>query len=150
MIMNNGDELALTKEITVNPSISAPTGLRATWTGKTDSNTRTYSYIVTAVDEETMEESVRSAVVSATGHREANWLTDEYMTITWTAVAGAAEYNVYRNVNGIYGYIGTAEGTSFTDENFITIVTDKGTAKRIKIEHAITIPPIETLLPATV
>ena len=26
-------------------------------------------------------------------------------------------------------------GTSFTDENFITIVTDKGTAKRIKIEE---------------
>lgn len=105
------------KEITVKPSISAPTGLKATWTGKTDSNTRTYSYIVTAVDKETMEESVRSAVTSATGHREANWLSDEYMTITWTAVAGAAEYNVYRNVNGIYGYIGTAEGTSFTDDN---------------------------------
>ena len=44
------------KEITVKPSISAPTGLKATWTGKTDSNTRTYSYIVTAVDKETMEE----------------------------------------------------------------------------------------------
>ena len=105
------------KEITVKPSISAPTGLKATWTGKTDSNTRTYSYIVTAVDKETMEESVRSAVASATGHREANWLSGEYMTITWNAVEGAAEYNVYRNVNGIYGYIGTAEGTSFTDDN---------------------------------
>ena len=105
------------KEIIVEPCIAAPTGIKATWTGKTDSNTRTYSYLVTAVDKETLEESVRSAVASATGHREANWLTDEYMTITWNAVAGAAEYNVYRNVNGIYGYIGTAEGTTFTDDN---------------------------------
>lgn len=104
-------------EIIIKPCIAAPTGVKATWTGKTDSNTKSYKYLVTAVDKETTEESVRSAVASATGHREANWLTDEYMTITWTAVSGAAEYNVYRNVNGIYGYIGTAEGTTFTDDN---------------------------------
>lgn len=105
------------KEIIVEPCIEPPTNITATWTGKTDSNTREYSYIVTAVDKETLEESVRSSVATATGHREANWLTDEYMTITWNAVEGACEYNIYRNVNGIYGYIGTAEGTTFTDDN---------------------------------
>ena len=99
------------------PDIAAPTGLTAKWTGKTDSNTRTYQYVVTAVDEETNEESKRSSVASVTGHREANWLVDEYVTLTWTAVSGASEYNVYRSVNGIFGYIGTAEGTTFTDDN---------------------------------
>jgi hypothetical protein len=39
------------------------------------------------------------------------------MTISWSPVTGAAEYNVYREVNGIFGYIGTAEGTSFVDDN---------------------------------
>ena len=105
------------KEIIIEPCIAAPTNIKAVWTGKTDSYTRTYSYLVTAVDKETLEESVRSAVASATGHREANWLSGEYMTITWNAVEGVAEYNVYRNVNGIYGYVGTAEGTSFVDDN---------------------------------
>ena len=105
------------QEIIIEPSILPPTGIKAVWTGKTDGSTREYSYLVTAVDKETLEESVRSEVASATGHREAEWLSGEYMTISWNAVEGACEYNVYRNVNGIYGYIGTADGTSFTDDN---------------------------------
>ena len=39
------------------------------------------------------------------------------MTISWYEVAGAVEYNVYRAVNGIYGYIGTSNTTSFVDDN---------------------------------
>ena len=99
------------------PDIEAPTNVTAAWTGQTSSNTRTYKYLVTAVDEETNEESKRSEVISVVGHREANWLNTEYMTISWSPVSGAAEYNVYREVNGIFGYIGTAEGTSFVDDN---------------------------------
>jgi hypothetical protein len=37
--------------------------------------------------------------------------------ISWTAVTGAREYNIYKASNGIYGYIGTAESTSFDDIN---------------------------------
>lgn len=103
--------------ITFNPSIAAPTNVSATWTGATATNTRVYKYLVTAVDANTLEESTRSQVVSETGHREAYWTTSEYMTISWTAVQGAAEYNVYRAVNGIYGYIGTSSTTSFVDDN---------------------------------
>ena len=99
------------------PSIVAPTGLTAKWTGKTDSNTREYEYLVTAVEEDSNEESKRSNTVKVVGHRESNWLTGEYMTLNWNAVEGASEYNVYRNVNGIFGYVGTAQGTTFTDDN---------------------------------
>ena len=99
------------------PSIAAPTGLTAKWTGKTDSNTREYEYLVTAVEEDSNEESKRSESVKVVGHRESNWLTDEYMTLNWNAVEGASEYNIYRNVNGIFGYVGTAQGTTFTDDN---------------------------------
>lgn len=99
------------------PEINAPTNVTAKWTGDTESNTRTYSYVVTAVNPDTNEESKRSAVATAKGHREASWLTDEYMTISWTAVSGVKEYNIYRAVNGVYGYVGTSEGTTFTDDN---------------------------------
>ena len=82
-------------------------------------NCRSYDNLVVPAiikkkDEETLEESARSNTVTVSGHREAYWTTSEYMTISWTAVAGASEYNVYRSVNGIYGYVGTSTTTSFT------------------------------------
>lgn len=98
------------------PQISPPTNVTAKWTGATSSNTTTYKYVVTAVMEDTYEESQRSSVVSATGHLESFWTTSEKMEITWAAVENATEYNVYRSVNGVFGYIGTAVGTSFTDD----------------------------------
>lgn len=104
-------------EIIFQPSISAPTNVTVTWTGSTSSNTRQYTYLVTAVDELTLEESARSQEITATGHREAHWETSEYFTISWSAVDGATEYNVYRSVNGIFGYVGTSTTTSFVDDN---------------------------------
>ena len=99
-----------------SPQITPPQSVSAVWNGSTSSNTRVYKYVVTAVMEETYEESERSQEVSATGHLESYWTTSEYMTISWAAVTGAAEYNIYRSVNGVFGYIGTAVGTSFTDD----------------------------------
>ena len=102
--------------ITFSSTINAPTNVSATWTGSTSSDTRSYTYLVTAVDSAN-EESVRSSTVTQTGHREANWLVGEYMTVSWTGVTGAVEYNVYRSSNGIFGYIGTSTTTSFIDDN---------------------------------
>ena len=103
--------------ILFEPSITPPTNVTASWSGNTGSNMRTYTYLVTAVDEDTLEESARSNEVSVSGHREAYWTTSEYMTINWTAVSGATEYNIYRSVNGIFGYVGTSKTNSFTDDN---------------------------------
>ena len=102
--------------IVSSPQITPPQSVSAVWAGSTSSNTRVYKYVVTAVMEETYEESERSQEASATGHLESYWTTSEYMTISWAAVTGAAEYNIYRSVNGVFGYIGTAVGTSFTDD----------------------------------
>lgn len=38
------------------------------------------------------------------------------VTLTWTAVAGAIEYNIYKAVNGVYGFIGVAGSTTFLDD----------------------------------
>ncbi len=40
------------------------------------------------------------------------------ITVTWTAVTGALEYNIYREINGIFGYIGTSATTSFIDRGY--------------------------------
>jgi len=37
--------------------------------------------------------------------------------VSWTAVSGAGRYSVYRKENGLYGWIGDTEDTSFLDEN---------------------------------
>ncbi len=103
--------------IIFEPSINAPTGVEAVWTGTTTENARDYTYCVTAVDKNTLEESESSASVTTKGHREAYWTTSEYMTISWNAVSGAVEYNIYRSVNGVMGYLGTSKTTSFTDDN---------------------------------
>ena len=67
-----------------------------------------FDYVVSAVSEETGEESVASALVSA---------TTQVSKITWTNAAGANSYNVYKGKNGVYGFIGrSGDGaTGFTD-----------------------------------
>lgn len=37
------------------------------------------------------------------------------VTVTWGAVPAAIEYNIYREINGIFAYIGTSASTSFED-----------------------------------
>ncbi len=102
-------------EIIPTPQINPPQNIEASWKGETSSNTREYEYVVTAIMEETYEESERSEIAKATGHIESYWTTSESMTISWEEVEGATEYNVYKSVNGIFGFIGTAAKTSFTD-----------------------------------
>lgn len=47
-----------------------------------------------------------------------NLTTAGYSNIlTWTSTAGAVRYNVYKNSNGIYGYIGQTPGLRFVDDN---------------------------------
>ncbi len=104
-------------EVNFGPSLGAPQNVSAVYTGSTSSNTTTYTYVVTSVNRNTGEESKRSAEVSVTGHLEAYWTTSEYITISWNAVSGADEYNIYRSVNGIFGYVGTSSVVTFKDNN---------------------------------
>ena len=92
--------------ITFGATIAAPTGLASSAGGVT------YSYKVTAVDAETGEESLPSASAGSIN------LTS---TLTWNAVSGAGFYNVYRLINGQYGWIGVAGAVaspSFKDDTY--------------------------------
>ncbi|WP_276120377.1 hypothetical protein [Pararhizobium qamdonense] len=73
-----------------------------------------FRYKVSAISDESGEESLPSAAfvlrndMSFAGNRN---------VLVWNAVSGAGSYAVYRLDNGRYGYIGTTEETTFTDEN---------------------------------
>lgn len=105
-------------DVVIEPTISAPTNVSGTKTGSSNASTKTYRYKVTAVQNDTYEESVPSDVSNdVTASVEAGWLVGEKITITWNAVEGAAEYNVYKEINGVFAYAGVTSDTTFVDNN---------------------------------
>lgn len=117
-LIRKGHNNWVLEDISFAPAILPPTNIKAVRSGSSDTSyLRTYKYLVTAVSAATDEESKRSSVASVSSHRESKWVAGEIITISWTASAGASEYNIYRDVNGVYGYLGTAQGTSFIDDN---------------------------------
>ena len=78
----------------------------------------TWLYQVTAVNDETGEESLPLSTSTSTGE------TTPANTIAWTGGAGASIHNVYRSDNGIYGFIGRTEDSSFYDANIDPVLTD--------------------------
>lgn len=104
------------------PSIAAPTGLSGTPRTGGSGDTTVYSYVVTAVSgAESAEESLTSNAASVT-----SWDNKAGAVLNWTAVAGADHYNVYKDNNGagIYGFIGQASITTFTDNAIGPTKTD--------------------------
>lgn len=79
------------------------------------------SYVVSAVSEDTGEESLPSA--PATVRNDMTYKGNRN-TITWSPVAGAAYYVIYKMDNGVYGYIGKSETTEFVDENITPDIAD--------------------------
>ena len=97
---------------TFAPKLSAPTSPTATPTG---TGSVSYSYRVTAVSDNGVDESLASATATCTN---ALATSGNYNTVGWAAVSGAARYNVYKLTGGVYAYIGQASGVSFKDDNF--------------------------------
>jgi hypothetical protein len=109
--------------ITFAPTVATPASVAATaTTPNTDSANsgaayfpQVSRYVVTAMDDDTGRESRPSAIASATNSLN---LARNYNTITWAAVTGAERYRVYKSiVTGDFGYIGTTDQLSFTDDN---------------------------------
>ncbi len=79
----------------------------------TGAGSTVYNYVVTSVGATGLEESAASAAGSGTGNV---LVTGQFMAVAW-ASTGAARYNVYRQSNGLYGYIGQTDGLTFKDDN---------------------------------
>lgn len=74
-------------------------------------------YKVVAVDGDG-KESLASPAGETTGKHPSDWVTGNHVDLGWDAVAGATEYNIYREEAGYFGFIGVAAGTTFTDNNY--------------------------------
>lgn len=120
----SANDWTLTQE-TFGSSIVAPASITVTASATTATNPTAYSYVVTAIDVDTGEESVASPIGGVTNSVNINSLLGT-LTIEWAAVTGAVLYNIYKapiSVDGtipvgvIFGYVGSALGTSFIDTN---------------------------------
>jgi hypothetical protein len=78
-----------------------------------------HQYVVTTVNTGDLQESIASNLTVAVSNDLT--LAGNYNTISWTLPVGANQirFNVYKLVNGLYGYLGQAgpTGTSFKDNN---------------------------------
>lgn len=101
--------------VTVTPAQAAPTGITVT---PNAGGGVSYEYTVTAVSEDGREESLKGTPVANAACQDLS-VAGAHNTITFTDAAGAVRYNVYRNSDGLYGYIGQcANGTvGFADYN---------------------------------
>lgn len=122
LVRNSNISWVFTQE-TFTASIAAPQNVVCTAFASGTVSTW-YSYVVTAVDADTGEESVASS--PAVAQNVDISLTLGSNTIIWSAVANASSYNVYAAtpsygsqvpVSSLYGFIGTALGPSFVDTN---------------------------------
>lgn len=103
------------------PQAPSPSGVNVTANNAGD---ETYTYAVTAVDELSQEESLpTTAVVNNAAAPDA---TQDPLdnTVSWSAQSGVLRFVIYREKNGIFGFIGEAEGTSFLDDNIEPDITE--------------------------
>lgn len=99
--------------IAFSAPIAAPGAPTVTTAGCTTTK-YTYYYVVTAIAADGIGESAQS---TAGGIASNLFETGCTVSISWSAVTGAARYNVYKMQGGLYGYIGQTAGLSITDDN---------------------------------
>lgn len=105
-------------DLTYSPAQPAPTALSGSGGAGTS-----YNYVVTAVNAETLEESL--PCTSAVNLEDGG-------TLTWTDATGAGKYNIYKEEQGIYGFIGvSSDGTTgFKDSKLIALTDDTPPSER--------------------
>lgn len=120
-------------DVQFGPLIAAPSGVAAIATvtndgdgvlgGSSNSHPIANAYVVTAIDDETGQESRASS--SATVSNDLT-LAGNLNVVTWAAVSGADRYAVYKDdaASGTFGYIGTATNTTFSDKNIAADLSD--------------------------
>jgi hypothetical protein len=106
---------------TPTPTVPTVTAYRPNTPGGWDP--KPHKYAITAVDEVTGRESL----VSPTGTTNVDndiTINGNWNNLSWSSVTGAEYYIIYKVVNGNYGYIGTSETLTFTDDNINPDLSD--------------------------
>lgn len=109
----------------ISTTLTAPTNLTAVALSSSQYSTW-YSYVVTAVDSTTGEESIASQPFNIQNNDIALFAGTN--SLSWSKVNNADSYNIYSSTpsygqqvtaGNLYGLIGTSLGTSFNDTNII-------------------------------
>jgi len=108
------------------PTIAATAAVTVTPTGTTGSEA--YTYKITAFDDETAEEGLATSGTTSSGHATLD--STNYNRVTFSAVSTADRYHVYRLDNGLYGYVGSTETTTFDDKGITPDLSDSPPAAR--------------------
>ena len=102
------------------PPLSAPTGGTCVATKPTPTNVTAQHYKITALAANLVDESLASADATDTNNLS---IAGNFNTISWSAVAGASRYYVYKQRGGTYGFIGQTTGLSLVDDNILADTT---------------------------
>lgn len=122
LVRNGATNWVFTKDSFAS-SIAAPTGVAVTAQSSTTVTTY-YSYVVTAIDATTGEESIASTAATVENNDISVFAGSN--TVTWSAVPNASQYNIYAAtpsysqpvpVGVNYEYVGSSFGGSFVDTN---------------------------------
>lgn len=93
--------------------------------GDGDDYLETITYKVTAVSADTGEESLPSDEFSLTGPTEDDWPVGTKIILTGPGESDdVAYYRIYKELNGLYGYIGLSADGTFEDDNIAADVSD--------------------------
>jgi hypothetical protein len=111
------------------PSIQSPVDATMTVSG-TAGNTTLWS--VTTIKESNREESIFANSVGS----NAAPTSGAPITIGWDPVVGAYGYNVYRNVNGVWAYIGFTRDTQFVDSGLDPDLTESMPEARLELVNS--------------
>ena len=112
---------------TFGAAISAPTSVYVSASVTTGSNPTSYSFVVTAIDGTTGQESIASYPATVTNSVNIGSTAGSIM-ITWTPVSGASSYNIYQAppsyssripIGSRFGWIGSTVGTGFINSNIV-------------------------------
>lgn len=96
-------------------NLNPPTGLTSVATlGANPGTLIEHTYAVTTVDSTGLDESLLSDPTTCSNNLFA---TGAYNTVNWNLAAGGTRYNVYKKSNGVWGYMGQADGGTFKDDN---------------------------------
>ena len=99
--------------ITATASAVAAPGVAVTASG---AGAVSYTYCVTSVSDNGLDESIASATVTCTNDLT---VAGQYNVVSWSRVPGVNIYKVFKETNGRFGYIGTSGGYSFKDDNIL-------------------------------
>lgn len=121
------------EEVALNSSLASPSSISCTFHQTPPQTGQVYppenydlSYKISTIDNKGVS-SVGSAISVVKGRYPTEWVVGDYVDITWNAISGAEEYNIYKESAGTFGYIGTVlatNGTSFRDNNYEADIAD--------------------------